>query len=86
MIALRIWLIMQNRRARGEGTTWMEDRAATSVGIDPSGMRGRGDEDCVVLEIPSRSGDSTMIRARVQSTQPDVSESNDDDNMTVEIT
>jgi hypothetical protein len=86
MIALRIWLIMQNRRARGEGTTWMEDRAATSVGIDPSGMRGRGDEDCVVLEIPSRSGDSTMIRARIQSSHPDVSESNDDDNMTVEIT
>jgi hypothetical protein len=86
MIALRIWLIMQNRRARGEGTTWMEDRAATSVGIDPSGMRGRGDEDCVVLEIPSRSGDSSTIRARIQSSQADVSESNDDDNMTVEIT
>ena len=73
---------------------------ATSVGIDtmmasdPNGMDVA--EDCVVLEIPSRSGaDSTVIRgarransSRVHSPSSgnSVSESNDDDNMTVEIT
>ncbi|CAB9497605.1 expressed unknown protein [Seminavis robusta] len=89
LLALRIWLVMQNRRARGEGASWMEDSAATSVGIDPSDPTGmRGDVDCVVLEIPSRTGDSTMIRGarRMQANAHDMSESNDDDNMTVEIT
>ena len=95
MIALKIWLVMQNRRARGEGASWIEDRAATSVGIeprrnsDPSGMNANG--DCVVLEIPSRNGDATLIRGarRVQSSSPanSISENmGDDDNMTVEIT
>lgn len=103
LLALKIWLITQNRRARGEAASWVEDRAATSVGIeprhhrssDPSGMDTNG--DCVVLEIPSRSGnDSTMIRGsrRAQSGPEDYggpqdyenSERTDDDNMTVEIT
>ena len=96
MLALKMWLVMQNRRARGEGAIWREDHAATSIGIeprngsDPSGMNS--DDDCVVLEIPSRSGDATLVRAtrRAQSCSPSnsISENmgDDDDNLTVEIT
>ena len=90
MISLKIWLIMQNRRARGHGASWVEDRASTSVGIDtmmqsdPDGMNMDDDEDCVVLEIPSRSGESTMIRGARR--MPPNMATEDDDNMTVEIT
>jgi len=102
LFTLKIYLLTQNKRTRGDGSSWVEDRAATSVGIDTSGMMQSDpdgmdldgmDGDCVVLEIPTRSGGAdatTMIRGarRMPPLSPSnsISETNEDDNHTVEIT
>jgi len=93
MISLKIWLVIKNKKARGTSGPWVEDRASTSVGIDnnmvdsdPDGMNM--EDDCVVLEIPSRTGESTVIRGarRVSNRIEDTRDRDDSDNMTVEIT
>lgn len=70
---LKIYLILKGRRTSGTGN-WFEDRAATSVGIDnammtsdPDGMDFDGN---MVLEIPSRSGEPTVIRGARRMNSP----------------
>lgn len=91
MISLKIWVVVQNKKTRGNSSPWVEDRASQGIGIDsmmhsdPDGMH-IDDEDCVVLEIPSRSGESTLIRGARRVPANGLEARDDSDNMTVEIT
>jgi hypothetical protein len=75
MFFLKIYLILKGRKTLGSGGNWFEDRAATSVGIensmmpsDPDGMDFESGN--VVLEIPSRSGEPTLISGARRMNSP----------------